>query len=50
MRKFMGIDAEGIGRAIEELNLSQLLETMNTILKMPGTESASWSNLRQGSS
>ena len=35
-RKFMGIDAEGIGRAIQQL-LSQLLETMNTILKMPGT-------------
>ncbi len=35
-RKFMGIDAEGIGRTIQQL-LSQLLETMNTFLKMPRT-------------
>ncbi len=35
-RKFMGIDIEGIGRAIQQL-LSQFVETMNTLLKMPGT-------------
>ncbi len=35
-RKFMGIDTEGIGRTIQQL-LSQLLETVNTLLKMPGT-------------
>jgi predicted unusual protein kinase regulating ubiquinone biosynthesis (AarF/ABC1/UbiB family) len=33
-RKFMGIDIEGIGRTIQQL-LSQLVETMNTLLKMP---------------
>jgi predicted unusual protein kinase regulating ubiquinone biosynthesis (AarF/ABC1/UbiB family) len=35
-RKFLGIDAEGIGRTIQQL-LSQLLETVNTLLKMPRT-------------
>src|SRR5205823_8934557 len=35
-RKFMGVDTEGIGRAIQQL-LSQLLETVNTLLKMPRT-------------
>src|SRR5437667_1669022 len=35
-RKFMGIDAEAIGRAIQQL-LRQFVETMNTLLKMPGT-------------
>src|SRR6266496_304075 len=35
-RKFMGIDMESIRRAILQL-LSQFVETMNTLLKMPGT-------------
>jgi predicted unusual protein kinase regulating ubiquinone biosynthesis (AarF/ABC1/UbiB family) len=35
-RKFMGVDTEAIRRAIQQL-LRQLLETMNTLLKMPGT-------------
>jgi predicted unusual protein kinase regulating ubiquinone biosynthesis (AarF/ABC1/UbiB family) len=35
-RKFMGVDTEAIGRAIQQL-LRQFLETMNTLLKMPGT-------------
>ena len=35
-RKFMGVDTEGIGRTIQQL-LSQLLETVNTLLKMPHT-------------
>jgi predicted unusual protein kinase regulating ubiquinone biosynthesis (AarF/ABC1/UbiB family) len=35
-RKFTGIDTEAIGRAIQQL-LRQLVETMNTLLKMPGT-------------
>ena len=35
-RKFMGVDTEGIGRTIQQL-LSQLLETVNTLLKMPRT-------------
>jgi predicted unusual protein kinase regulating ubiquinone biosynthesis (AarF/ABC1/UbiB family) len=35
-RKFMGIDTEAIGRAILQL-LSQFVETMNTLLKIPGT-------------
>jgi predicted unusual protein kinase regulating ubiquinone biosynthesis (AarF/ABC1/UbiB family) len=35
-RKFLGIDTEGIGRTIQQL-LSQLLETVNTLLKMPRT-------------
>ncbi len=35
-RKFMGIDTEAIGRAIQQL-LRQFVETMNTLLKMPGT-------------
>ncbi len=35
-RKFLGLDAEGIGRTIQQL-LSQLLETVNTLLKMPRT-------------
>ena len=35
-RKFMGVDTEAIGRAILQL-LSQFVETMNTLLKMPGT-------------
>jgi predicted unusual protein kinase regulating ubiquinone biosynthesis (AarF/ABC1/UbiB family) len=33
-RTFLGIDTEGIGRTIQQL-LSQLLETVNTLLKMP---------------
>ena len=35
-RKFMGVDTEGIARTIQQL-LSQLLETVNTLLKMPHT-------------
>jgi predicted unusual protein kinase regulating ubiquinone biosynthesis (AarF/ABC1/UbiB family) len=35
-RKFMGVDTEGIGWTIQQL-LSQLLETVNTLLKMPRT-------------
>jgi predicted unusual protein kinase regulating ubiquinone biosynthesis (AarF/ABC1/UbiB family) len=35
-RKFMGVDTEGIGWTIQQL-LSQLLETVNTLLKMPHT-------------
>jgi predicted unusual protein kinase regulating ubiquinone biosynthesis (AarF/ABC1/UbiB family) len=35
-RKFLGLDAEGIGRTIQQL-LSQLVETVNTLLKMPRT-------------
>src|SRR6266566_76838 len=35
-RKFMGIDAEAIGRAIQQL-VRQFVETMNTLLKMPGS-------------
>jgi predicted unusual protein kinase regulating ubiquinone biosynthesis (AarF/ABC1/UbiB family) len=35
-RKFMGIDAEGIARTIQQL-LRQLVETLNTLLKMPST-------------
>jgi predicted unusual protein kinase regulating ubiquinone biosynthesis (AarF/ABC1/UbiB family) len=35
-RKFMGVDTEGIGRAIQQL-LSQFVETMSTLLKMPRT-------------
>jgi predicted unusual protein kinase regulating ubiquinone biosynthesis (AarF/ABC1/UbiB family) len=35
-RKFMGIDTQGIGRTIQQL-LGQLLEAVNTLLKMPGT-------------
>ncbi len=35
-RKFMGVDTDAIGRAIQQL-LRQLLETMNTLLKMPRT-------------
>jgi predicted unusual protein kinase regulating ubiquinone biosynthesis (AarF/ABC1/UbiB family) len=35
-RKFMEFDTEGIGRAIQQL-LGQLLETVNTLLKMPRT-------------
>src|SRR5437667_11311961 len=32
----MGIDTEAIGRAIQQL-LRQLVDTMNTLLKMPGS-------------
>src|SRR6266487_50079 len=35
-RKFMGLNTEDIRRAMQQL-LSQLLETMNTLLKMPRT-------------
>src|SRR6266516_4014695 len=35
-RKFMGIDMESIRRAMQQL-LRQFVETMNTLLKMPGT-------------
>jgi predicted unusual protein kinase regulating ubiquinone biosynthesis (AarF/ABC1/UbiB family) len=35
-RTFMGVDTEGIGRTIQQL-LSQLLDTVNTLLKMPRT-------------
>jgi predicted unusual protein kinase regulating ubiquinone biosynthesis (AarF/ABC1/UbiB family) len=35
-RKFMGLDTEAIGRAIQQL-LRQFVETMNTLLKMPST-------------
>ena len=35
-RKFMGIDAESIARAMQQL-LRQLVEALNTLLKMPGT-------------
>jgi predicted unusual protein kinase regulating ubiquinone biosynthesis (AarF/ABC1/UbiB family) len=35
-RKFMGVDTDAIRRTIEQL-LRQLLETMNTLLKMPRT-------------
>jgi predicted unusual protein kinase regulating ubiquinone biosynthesis (AarF/ABC1/UbiB family) len=35
-RKFVGIDREAIGRAFQEL-LRQLVETINTLLKMPST-------------
>ncbi len=35
-RKFLGLKTGDIGRAIQQL-LSQLIETMNTLLKMPGT-------------
>jgi len=35
-RKFLGFDTEEIGRTIQQL-LSQLLETVNTLLKMPRT-------------
>jgi predicted unusual protein kinase regulating ubiquinone biosynthesis (AarF/ABC1/UbiB family) len=35
-RKFMGLDTEAIGRAIQQL-LRQFVETMNTLLKMPRT-------------
>jgi predicted unusual protein kinase regulating ubiquinone biosynthesis (AarF/ABC1/UbiB family) len=34
--KFMGIDYEGIGRTMQQL-LRQLVETLNTLLKMPRT-------------
>jgi predicted unusual protein kinase regulating ubiquinone biosynthesis (AarF/ABC1/UbiB family) len=35
-RKFLGLNTEEIGRTIQQL-LSQLLETVNTLLKMPRT-------------
>ncbi len=35
-RKFVGLDTKAIGRAFGQL-LRQFLETMNTLLKMPGT-------------
>src|SRR6266699_394773 len=35
-RKFLGLNTEDIGRTIQQL-LSQLLETVNTLLKMPRT-------------
>jgi predicted unusual protein kinase regulating ubiquinone biosynthesis (AarF/ABC1/UbiB family) len=35
-RKFMGFDTEAIGRVFQEL-LRQLVEAMNTLLKMPST-------------
>src|SRR2546429_678587 len=35
-RKFLGLNTEDIGRTIQQL-LSQLLETINTLLKMPRT-------------
>jgi predicted unusual protein kinase regulating ubiquinone biosynthesis (AarF/ABC1/UbiB family) len=35
-RKFMGLNTEDIGRTIQQL-LSQLLDAVNTLLKMPGT-------------
>ena len=35
-RKFLGLNTDEIGRTIQQL-LSQLLETMNTLLKMPRT-------------
>ena len=35
-RKFLGLNTEDIGRTIQQL-LSQLLETVNTLLKMPHT-------------
>jgi predicted unusual protein kinase regulating ubiquinone biosynthesis (AarF/ABC1/UbiB family) len=35
-RKFMGLDAEGIARTMQQL-LRQLVETLNTLLKMPRT-------------
>ena len=35
-RKFLGLNTEDIGQTIQQL-LSQLLETINTLLKMPRT-------------
>jgi predicted unusual protein kinase regulating ubiquinone biosynthesis (AarF/ABC1/UbiB family) len=35
-RKFIGIDTEAIGRAIQQF-FRQFVETMNTLLEMPGT-------------
>jgi len=35
-RKFLGLNTEDIGKTIQQL-LSQLLETVNTLLKMPNT-------------
>ncbi len=46
-RKFMGIDAEAIGRAIQQL-VRQFVETMNTLLKMPGSIERILSKLEAG--
>jgi predicted unusual protein kinase regulating ubiquinone biosynthesis (AarF/ABC1/UbiB family) len=46
-RKFMGLDAEGIARALQQL-LRQLVETLNTLLKMPGTIDRILSKLEAG--
>jgi len=46
-RKFMGVDTEGIGRTIQQL-LSQLVETMNTLLKMPRTVEGILTKLEKG--
>ena len=46
-RKFLGIDTEAIGRTIQQL-LRQLLETMNSLLKMPGTLERILSRLEAG--
>ncbi len=46
-RKFMGIDAEAVRRAIQQL-LRQFVETMNTLLKMPGSIERILSKLEAG--
>ncbi len=46
-RKFMGVDTEGIGRTIQQL-LGQLVETMNTLLKMPRTLEGILTKLEKG--
>ncbi len=46
-RKFLGLDTENIGKTIQQL-LSQLLETVNTLLKMPRTIERILSKLEAG--
>ena len=46
-RKFLGLDTEGIGQTIQQL-MAQLLETLNTLLKMPRTLESILTKLEAG--
>lgn len=46
-RKFMGFDTEGVGRTMQQL-LRQLLETLNTLLKMPRSVQGILTKLEEG--
>ncbi len=46
-RKFLGLNAENIGQTLQQI-LTQLLETMNTFLKMPRTIERILTKLEEG--